>query len=72
MRSDQVHPNVINYNLAVKALAKGGQWEQAVNILEDMERRGVSPDARTYSAAIEVCTNAVHGRCLEDCQVTGS
>ena len=54
MRSEGVQPNVINYNLSIKALAKGGQWQRAMELLKSMEAAGVSPDERTYSALIEV------------------
>lgn len=54
MRGDGVPPNLINFNLAVKALGKGGDWERATRILGDMKSGGVNPDERTFSAAIEV------------------
>lgn len=49
-------PNVINYNLAIRALGKGGDWERATGLLEEMKEAGVSPDERTFNAAIEVRT----------------
>jgi len=54
MRGDGVPPNLINYNLAVRALGKGGDWERATGLLKDMKKAGVSPDDRTFNAAIEV------------------
>lgn len=54
MRGDGVTPNLINYNLAVRALGKGGDWERATDLLKDMKKAGVSPDERTFNAAIEV------------------
>ncbi len=54
MRGDGVPPNLINYNLAVRALGKGGDWERATGLLNDMKKAGVSPDGRTFNAAIEV------------------
>lgn len=53
MKGDGVSPNLINYNLAVRALGKGGDWERATGLLEDMKKAGVEPDDRTYNAAIE-------------------
>ena len=61
MRGDGVPPNLINYNLAVRALGKGGDWERATGLLEDMKKAGVSPDDRTFNAAIEVCLYANSG-----------
>ncbi|CAM9264632.1 unnamed protein product [Laminaria digitata] len=55
MRGDGVPPNLINFNLAVKALGRGGDWERATSILGEMKSVGVAPDERTFSAAIEAC-----------------
>ena len=41
MRGDGVPPNLISFNLAVKALGKGGDWERAISILEEMKSEGV-------------------------------
>lgn len=57
MRGDGVPPNLINFNLAVKALGRGGDWERATSILGEMKSVGVAPDERTFSAAIEVTVN---------------
>ncbi|CAN0397008.1 unnamed protein product, partial [Ectocarpus sp. 13 AM-2016] len=54
MRGDGVLPNAINYNQAIRALGKGGDWERAIGLLEEMKEAGVSPDERTFNAAIEV------------------
>ncbi|CAM9890561.1 unnamed protein product, partial [Sphacelaria rigidula] len=54
MRQDGVTPNVINYNLVVRALGRAGRWEQALELLEEMTHDGVEPDQRTFNAAIEV------------------
>ncbi|CAN0564514.1 unnamed protein product, partial [Ectocarpus sp. 12 AP-2014] len=54
MRGDGVPPNAINYNQAIRALGKGGDWERATGLLEEMKEAGVSPDERTFNAAIEV------------------
>lgn len=53
MKEDGITPNVINYNLAVRALGKGGDWERATGLLEEMKKSGVDPDDRTFNAAIE-------------------
>lgn len=54
MRGDRERPNVIHFNLAMRALATGGQWERALELLEEMRSAGVSPDDRTFRTAIEV------------------
>ena len=33
----KVHPNVICYNVAIGAYAKGGQWREAVRLLNTMK-----------------------------------
>lgn len=60
MKDDGITPNVINYNLAVRALGKGGDWERATGLLEEMKKAGVDPDDRTFNAAIEARQRAVH------------
>ncbi|CAN0487461.1 unnamed protein product, partial [Scytosiphon promiscuus] len=52
MRGDGVEPNVINYNLAVRALGRGGEWRRATGLLAEMAEAGVRPDERTFNAAI--------------------
>eukprot|EP00434_Breviolum_minutum_P039728 symbB.v1.2.035291.t1/scaffold4714.1/size36000/1 len=40
------------YTLSIKVLGQLGLWREAVGMLRDMERNGVSPDVITYNAAI--------------------
>ncbi|CAL1160098.1 unnamed protein product [Cladocopium goreaui] len=40
------------YTLTIKVLGQLGLWREAVGMLRDMERNGVSPDVITYNAAI--------------------
>jgi pentatricopeptide repeat protein len=48
-------PNDRTYNAAISACAKGGQWQQALSLLQEMREKGVIPDRITYSAAISAC-----------------
>eukprot|EP00953_Heterococcus_sp_UTEX-ZZ885_P017098 9583-Heterococcus_DN1.PRE.1 len=38
--------------------AMGGQWQEAVKLLDRMEREGVQPNEFHYGAAITVCNRA--------------
>ena len=37
------------------ACAKGGQWEKALDLLTEMERKNIPRDTVTYNAAISAC-----------------
>ena len=53
MAARGVAPDVISYSAAISACEKGGQWERALALLEQMAARGVAPGVITYNAAIE-------------------
>ena len=55
MKSSGVEPSVISYNAAISACEKGGQWEPALQLLEEMKSSGIEPDVISYSAAISAC-----------------
>ncbi|CAN0557002.1 unnamed protein product [Ectocarpus sp. 8 AP-2014] len=44
MAGEGLQPNVVCYGAAVDACAKGGQWERAVGLLQEMGDAGVEPD----------------------------
>ena len=48
-------PDVISFSAAISACEKGGQWERALSLLEDIKSRGVEPDVISFSAAISAC-----------------
>jgi pentatricopeptide repeat protein len=55
MRTKGVKPDVITYNASISACEKGGQWEKALQLLEEMRAKGVEPDVSLYSASISAC-----------------
>ena len=44
----KVHPNVICYNVAIGACAKGGQWREAVKVLKTMKDSIILPNNISY------------------------
>jgi pentatricopeptide repeat protein len=50
-----VAPNVISFSAAISACEKGGQWQRALALLDEMRAKGVAPDVISFSAAISAC-----------------
>ncbi|GBG76730.1 hypothetical protein CBR_g22948 [Chara braunii] len=46
--------NVVAYNLAIRALGRAGEVEEALNLFLEMKKAGVRPDVVTYSTVIAV------------------
>ena len=46
---------MFNFSAAFSACEKGGQWEQALSLLKEMQDAGVTPDVISPSAAISAC-----------------
>ncbi|CAE8626802.1 unnamed protein product [Polarella glacialis] len=55
MPEAKVVPNEITYSAAISACEKGGQWQQALNLLSLMPEARVVPNEITYNAAISAC-----------------
>jgi pentatricopeptide repeat protein len=56
MKERGIEPNAITYSAAISACEKGdGQWEMALELLNEMKERGIEPNVITYSAAISAC-----------------
>ena len=47
--------NVISFNAVISACEKGGQWQRALSLLDDMHRAGVTLNAISFNAAILTC-----------------
>lgn len=54
MRAKGVPPDVYSWNGAISACGRAGKWQQALDLLGDMEKEGsdVRPDLFSYNGAI--------------------
>ena len=43
MQRRGLQPDVITWNAAISACEKGAQWERALELFEEMQRRGLQP-----------------------------
>ena len=50
-----VTPDVISFSAAISACEKGGQWERALALLEEMRERAWSRNVISFNAAISAC-----------------
>ena len=48
-------PDVVAYRAAIRACEKGQQPQQALQLLQEMQYKGVVPDVISYKAAISAC-----------------
>ena len=52
--------DVFHYSAAINACAKGRQWEQAMLLLDTMNKNGVPPDCVCFNGAISACARGGH------------
>ena len=52
LRGAGVAPDVYSFNAAISACEKGGQWERALSLLDEMRSAGVEPDVYSFNAAL--------------------
>ncbi len=57
MQQRRLEPDVIRYNAAISAYEKGGQWEKALQLLDEMQQRRLEPDVISFNAALSACKN---------------
>ena len=55
MCNECVTGNVIGFNAAISACGKGGQWQRALSLLDDMRKAGATMDVISFSAAVSAC-----------------
>ena len=49
---------MIMYSAAISACEKAKQSEKALELVEEMQQKGLEPDVITYNAAISACEKA--------------
>jgi pentatricopeptide repeat protein len=54
MERQGVTPDLVAFNNALDALAKAGQYEKALRLFSDMEKRGFEPNHISFNTAIKV------------------
>ncbi|KAL6197548.1 hypothetical protein ACLB2K_033156 [Fragaria x ananassa] len=53
-----VEPDLVSYNILIKAFCKMGSFDSAVSVLEKMEKKGVKPDVITFNTILDcLCGN---------------
>lgn len=49
---------MVTYSSCISAMEKGGQWEKALSLLDEMSAEGIPPETITINAAISACEKA--------------
>ena len=49
MREANLGPTAISYDAGIRACAKGGQWEQVLSLLSEVEKAGLGTDVMTHA-----------------------
>ena len=55
----EIFQSLPGFSAAISACEKGSQWQQALAVLQAMERTQLSPNEVTFGAAIAACERAV-------------
>ena len=48
--------------MCISACKKCGQWEKALQLLDEMQQRRLEPDVISFNAAISACEKSFHHR----------
>ena len=46
------------YTAALSAVGRAGQWEVVLSLVREMQAKGISPNALSFSLAIRTCSRA--------------
>eukprot|EP00435_Cladocopium_sp_Y103_P067122 s145_g29.t1 len=55
VQSKRFQRDLITYNAAMSAMARGGQWRRALALLEAMPQEMLEPDQISFNAALDAC-----------------
>ena len=55
MKNNGIEPDVISYSATISACEKGGQWEKALQLFQEMRTNGIEPNVISYGATISAC-----------------
>lgn len=61
VRAGRLEPTLITYNSSVSACAGSGQWQAALGILSNMEKRRMECNVITYTSVVNACILNQHG-----------
>ncbi|KAI9105149.1 hypothetical protein K1719_022678 [Acacia pycnantha] len=48
-----IEPNLMSYNIVIKAYCEMGNPDRAISLLEEMEKKGIEPDLITYNTLLD-------------------
>ncbi|XP_057746017.1 pentatricopeptide repeat-containing protein At1g55890, mitochondrial-like [Arachis stenosperma] len=48
-----VEPNLVSYNILIKALCESGSFDSGLEMLEEMEKKGLKPDLITFNTLLD-------------------
>ena len=61
-------PSTAAYNKAIAVCADAGRWPEALALVADMKRTGITRTGTTYNAAIHACASGEQLLCTSDQQ----
>lgn len=53
--SPTARPDRITYGSLIAALERGGQWERALAVFEDMQAQGIQPNGYIFTSIVNAC-----------------
>ena len=58
MQQAGVKRNTITYNAAIQACQRGGAWQEAVHLAQQMQAQRIPRDTITFNSLIRACEGA--------------